>query len=75
MFAIQLATGFTFNEVKEIFKKIPGTVEFSHTDGPATNILVKLPGYENDRLMHCRWIGCFEPALAGHFGKFEVVEI
>lgn len=48
MFAIQLATGFTFNEVKEIFKKIPGTVEFSHTDGPA---------------------------LAGHFDKFEVVEI
>ena len=75
MFAIKLSTGFAFCQVKELFNKLPGVVEFSHTNGPATNVLVKLPGYEDNRAMHSQWVKVFEPALKTHFGTFEVVEV
>lgn len=77
MYAIQVSTVYTFNTVKQAFEeKLPFTsVKFSHTNGPATNVLVSIKGKEHSRELALTLQDLLEKTLYKYAGTFALVEI
>ena len=77
MYAIQVSTTYTFSEISQVFEeKLPFTeVKFSHTNGPATNVLVSIKGKEDNRELAVTLQGLLEKTLYKYAGSFALVEI